>query len=100
MVEELAEDDPKFAESMRKGGNVSMLFLIANMIAAVTFPLETLLLWWLPRKIAHHTWVLFFHMNLINNYLKEGMKIQDFGQTEYQDTSSFNANTCYASHVS
>ncbi len=52
MVEELAEDDPKFAESMRKGGNVSMLFLIANMIAAVTFPLETLLLWWLPRKIA------------------------------------------------
>ena len=52
MVEELAEDDPKFAESMQKGGNVSMLFLIANMIAAVTFPLETLLLWWLPRKIA------------------------------------------------
>ena len=48
MVEELAEYDPKFSESMQKGGNVSMLFLIANMIAAVTFPLETLLLWWLP----------------------------------------------------
>ena len=63
IVEKLAIEDPKFGEAMERGGNVALGFLMANMILAVLFPLETLLLWWLPRKIAtSYLGIVFSHM--------------------------------------
>jgi beta-carotene hydroxylase len=52
MVEKLSEEDPKFAEALERGGTVAFLFFFLQMIVAVIYPLETLLLWWLPRKLA------------------------------------------------
>ena len=50
-VERLSKDDPKFGEAISKGGPAGLLFFFAQMIVAVVYPLETLLLWWLPRKL-------------------------------------------------
>ena len=50
-VERLSKDDPKFGEAISKGGPAGLLFFSAQMIVAVAYPLETLLLWWLPRKL-------------------------------------------------
>ena len=52
MVEEFSEEDPPFKQAMERGGLFSLLFLFAQMIVVVFYPLETFLLWWLPRKLA------------------------------------------------
>ncbi len=52
MVERLSEENPSFQEAMERGGLFSLLFLFAQMMVAVFYPLETFLLWWLPRKLA------------------------------------------------
>ena len=52
MVEKLSEEDPKFAEALERGGTVTFLFFFLQVIVAVIYPLETLHLWWLPRKLA------------------------------------------------
>ena len=63
VVEKLMTEDTKFKEEMERGGAVSLGFTIANMILAVNFPLETLFLWWLPRKIAtSYLGIVFSHM--------------------------------------
>ena len=41
--------DPDYRHS---GGLVGFLFFFAQMTVAVIYPLETLLLWWVPRKLA------------------------------------------------
>ena len=52
MVEKFSEDDPSFKQAMERGGLFSLLFFFAQMGIAIYYPLETLFLWWLPRKIA------------------------------------------------
>ena len=51
-IQKHSEEDPKFRESLEKGGAWTMLFFFAQIILAILFPLETLLLWWIPKRIA------------------------------------------------
>ena len=52
VVEKLSKEDSKFAKALETGGLVGFLFFFAQMAVAVIYPLETLLLWWIPRKLA------------------------------------------------
>jgi len=62
VVEKLSEEDPKFAKTLETGSLVGFVFFFAQMVAAVIYPLETLLLWWLPRKIAvSYLGIIFSH---------------------------------------
>ena len=46
------ENDPKFKEALEKGGSWAFLFYFAQIILAVLYPIETLLLWWIPKRVA------------------------------------------------
>ena len=46
------EDDSKFKEAFEKGGSWVFLFYFAQIILAVLYPIETLLLWWIPKRVA------------------------------------------------
>ena len=62
VVERLSEEDPKFAKTLETGSFVGLVFFFAQMVAAVIYPLETLLLWWIPRKIAvSYLGIIFSH---------------------------------------
>jgi beta-carotene hydroxylase len=62
VVEKLSEEDPKFAKTLETGSLVGFVFFFAQMVAAVIYPLETLLLWWLPRKLAvSYLGIIFSH---------------------------------------
>ena len=52
VVERLSKEDSKFAKTLETGSLVGFLFFFAQMAVAVIYPLETLLLWWIPRKLA------------------------------------------------
>ena len=63
MLERWMESEPKFKEATERGGLVLFGFYILQIVAAINFPLETLFLWWLPRKIAvSYLGVIFSHM--------------------------------------
>ena len=51
-IENHQENDPKFKEALEKGGSWAFLFYFAQIILAVLYPIETLLLWWLPKRVA------------------------------------------------
>ena len=51
-IEKHQENDPKFKEALEKGGSWAFLFYFAQIILAVLYPLETLLLWWIPKRVA------------------------------------------------
>ena len=70
MVEKFSEDDPSFKEDMERGGLFSLLFFFAQMIVVVFYPLEILLLWWLPRKLATSYLGIIFSMEPHNNLPK------------------------------
>ena len=62
VVEKLSEEDPKFAKTLETGSLVGFVFFFAQMVAAVIYPLETFLLWWLPRKLAvSYLGIIFSH---------------------------------------
>ena len=44
--------DPKFAASMMKGIPIAKALSLLQLVMVVLFPLETLLVWWLPSKLA------------------------------------------------
>ena len=46
-----AERDPAFFESLVKGITVTKFLSLIQLIMVILFPLETLLVWWLPSKI-------------------------------------------------
>jgi beta-carotene hydroxylase len=52
VVDRLLKEDPKLEETISQGATASFIFFFAQMIMAVLYPLETLLLWWVPRKLA------------------------------------------------
>ena len=51
-IENHQENDPKFKEALEKGGSWAFLFYFAQIILAVLYPIETLLLWWIPKRDA------------------------------------------------
>ena len=51
-IEKHQENDPKFKEVLEKGGSWAFLFYFAQIILAVLYPIETLLLWWIPKRVA------------------------------------------------
>ena len=55
-----AEKDPAFAAGLMRGIPVSKLYSLATLIMVFIFPLETLLLWWIPRKFALSYLAIFF----------------------------------------
>lgn len=55
-----AEKDPAFAAGLKRGAPVAMFFSALTLVLVVFFPLETLLLWWLPRKLALSYLAAFF----------------------------------------
>ena len=62
VVEKLSEEDPKFAKTLETGSLVGLVFFFAQMVVAVIYPLETLLLWWIPRKLAtSYLGIIFSH---------------------------------------
>ena len=46
------EDDPKFKKALEKGGSWVFLFFFAQIILAILYPIETFLLWWVPKRFA------------------------------------------------
>jgi len=63
MIEKWMDTDPEFKAAGERGGMVQVGFYILQIVAAINFPLETLLLWWLPRKLAvSYLGVIFSHM--------------------------------------
>ena len=46
------EDDPKFKKALEKGGSWVILFFFAQIILAILYPIETFLLWWVPKRFA------------------------------------------------
>ena len=70
MVEKFSEDDPSFKGDMERGGQFSLLFFFVQMIVVVFYPLETVLLWWLPRKLASSYLGVIFSMEPHNNLPK------------------------------
>ena len=49
-IAEIYENDKAFMKSFNKGLNIGMLNRVILLTLVVFFPLETLLLWWLPSK--------------------------------------------------
>ena len=49
-IAQIYENDKAFMKSFNKGLNVGMLYRVILLTLVVFFPLETLLLWWLPSK--------------------------------------------------
>ena len=46
------EEDPKFKAALEKGGAWTLLFYFVQIFMAILYPLETLLLWWIPKRVA------------------------------------------------
>ena len=63
MINRWTETEPKFKEAADRGTLVALSFFVVQIVMAINFPLETLLLWWLPRKFSvSYLGVIFSHM--------------------------------------
>ena len=51
-IEKHMEEDPKFKAALEKGGAWTLLFYFAQIFVAILYPIETLLLWWIPKRVA------------------------------------------------
>ena len=70
IVERFSKEDPLFKANMEKGGLFSLLFLFAQMIVVLFYPIETFLLWWIPRKLATSYLGIIFSMEPHNKLPK------------------------------
>ena len=62
MIESYMEEDENFKSDIEKGTVFTFVFFFLQMVIAFYFPLETLLLWWLPRKlVTSYLGVIFSH---------------------------------------
>ena len=62
MMEMYTEEDENFKADIEKGTPFALMFFFGQMIVAFFFPLETLFLWWLPRKlVTSYLGVIFSH---------------------------------------
>ena len=55
-----AREDPAFAEAMIKGVPIIKAFSFLQLILVIFFPIEKLLLWWIPKKIAFSYIAVYF----------------------------------------
>ncbi len=63
MIETWIDTEPKFKEAVDRGTLFSLGFFVIQIVMAINFPLETLFLWWLPRKFTvSYLGVIFSHM--------------------------------------
>ena len=63
MIETWMDTEPKFKEAVDRGTLFSLGFFVIQIVMAINFPLETLFLWWLPRKFTvSYLGVIFSHM--------------------------------------
>ncbi|URQ73127.1 fatty acid desaturase [SAR86 cluster bacterium] len=63
MIETWIDTEPKFKEAIDRGTLFSLGFFVIQIVMAINFPLETLFLWWLPRKFTvSYLGVIFSHM--------------------------------------
>ena len=70
IVEKFSQEDPTFKLAMERGGLFSLVFFFSQMVVAVLYPLETLFLWWLPRKLATSYLGIIFSMKPHNTLPK------------------------------
>ena len=54
MIESYMEEDENFKSDIEKGTVFTFVFFLLQMVIAFYFPLETLLLWWLPKKACYN----------------------------------------------
>ncbi|MEM7093110.1 MAG: fatty acid desaturase [Actinomycetota bacterium] len=52
VIERHAERDPEFLAGLMRGVPIAKALSLAQLVMVVLFPLETLLVWWLPSKLA------------------------------------------------
>ena len=70
------EEDPKFKAALEKGGAWTLLFYFAQIFMAILYPLETLLLWWIPKRVATS------YLGVVFSYLPHS----GLGSGRYKDT--------------
>ena len=59
-VQRHAERDPAFFQSLARGTPVAKLLSLIQLVMVILFPIETLLVWWLPSKIGVSYLYVFF----------------------------------------
>ena len=70
------EEDPKFKAALEKGGAWTLLFYFVQIFMAILYPLETLLLWWIPKRVATS------YLGVVFSYLPHS----GLGSERYKDT--------------
>lgn len=75
-IQKHVEEDSKFKEALEKGGAWALLFYFAQIILAVLYPLETLLLWWIPKRVATS------YLGIVFSYFPHS----GLGKGRYKDT--------------
>ena len=75
-IQKHVEEDPKFKEALENGGAWALLFYFAQIILAVLYPLETLLLWWIPKRVATS------YLGIVFSYFPHS----GLGKGRYKDT--------------
>ena len=70
------EEDPKFKAALEKGGAWTLLFYFVQIFMAILYPLETLLMWWIPKRVATS------YLGVVFSYLPHS----GLGSGRYKDT--------------
>ena len=70
------EEHPKFKAALEKGGAWTLLFYFVQIFMAILYPLETLLLWWIPKRVATS------YLGVVFSYLPHS----GLGSGRYKDT--------------
>ena len=70
------EEDPKFKAALEKGGAWTLLFYFVQIFMAILYPLETLLLWGIPKRVATS------YLGVVFSYLPHS----GLGSGRYKDT--------------
>ena len=80
------KDDQNFVDKFSQGLLISWALRFAQLILVILFPLETLFLWFLPRKIGtFYTAYIFFMVPTLWSWNWAGIRIPCFGLIIYQD---------------
>ena len=70
------EEDPKFKAALEKAGAWTLLFYFVQIFMAILYPLETLLMWWIPKRVATS------YLGVVFSYLPHS----GLGSGRYKDT--------------
>ncbi|MDA9173952.1 fatty acid desaturase [Gammaproteobacteria bacterium] len=78
-IAEIFKNDNAFMKSFNKGMIIGMMYRVILLTLVVMFPLETLLLWWLPSKFGIIYLSTFLAGTRITKQILEGIKILSSG---------------------